>query len=212
MGRQGRQVIFSPAVIIATTALVALTCLVSADQMNNLTEIGGGMAATATAESATATAVRTGSHDNTATSGVMPPPTCQAVLDQICASPALASCREIISSKGGKLPLVALKDTDARGDPPAWRCYSPSALDTPGANSNGTARPAYNRTAHSPLYCTTPSLADALANCVRPARLILLENAAMRSGAVCLDGSPAAIYVRVGDPRKWHIHFEGGGK
>lgn len=46
-----------------------------------------------------------------------------------------------------------------------------------------------------------------------PAPLIVLTEAAESSGAVCLDGSPAAYYFSQGTGAgadNWLIHFEGG--
>ena len=43
---------------------------------------------------------------------------------------------------------------------------------------------------------------------------VLLTAAAARDGAVCIDGSPAAVYVKPGsgaDVNKWILFFEGGG-
>ena len=44
--------------------------------------------------------------------------------------------------------------------------------------------------------------------------LVKLEDAATATGARCLDGSPAAYYIRKGTgsgANKWYIHHEGGG-
>ena len=43
---------------------------------------------------------------------------------------------------------------------------------------------------------------------------VLLQEAAQKTGAVCLDGSPGMVYVRKGTgdgANKWYIHHQGGG-
>lgn len=43
---------------------------------------------------------------------------------------------------------------------------------------------------------------------------VSLTDAAAKTGAVCLDGSPAAYYIRPGSgsgASKWYIHHQGGG-
>jgi O-palmitoleoyl-L-serine hydrolase len=54
----------------------------------------------------------------------------------------------------------------------------------------------------------------AATNVVPPnnATLVLLEDAAKSLGAVCLDGSPAAYYIRKeAETTKFYVHQEGGG-
>jgi hypothetical protein len=139
----------------------------------------------------------------TARLSVPPPPQCVPAMSEFCASAPLASCRKAVASQHGKLPLVPLLDTDATGGPPAWRCFSPTALDDDDTR--------YNTTNRSTLYCTEDAaLRAVLTSCVSPAELVLLEDAAKEQGAVCLDGSPPAVYIRKGDPENWHVHFEGG--
>jgi photosystem II stability/assembly factor-like uncharacterized protein len=136
-----------------------------------------------------------------------PPAMCAAAMDRFCNGPALQRCIFAITKKGGLVPLVALFDSNPEHAASAWRCYSPSAL-TP----NHTA---YNSSSRSGLLCTEPSLAQVLKDCEHPpppVKLVLLEDAARTKGARCLDGSPAAIYMRPGtETKKWHVHFEGGG-
>ena len=141
-----------------------------------------------------------------------PTPKCQTMMDDYCNGKALTSCIAVIRTAHGEVPLVPLLDTDKELGQHAWRCYSGSAL-----NPNRTA---YNTTApRSGLYCTAHGLLAVLDECMPtpppppapPTRLIMLTEAAEKLGAVCLDGSAPAIYVRKGDPTKWHVHFEGGG-
>ena len=135
-----------------------------------------------------------------------PPAGCAAQMDAYCNGPRLAACRAIIARDGGNTTLVALLDGSPNSRTPAWRCYSPSAL------SGGAWDP---RGPHASLLCTTPQLAAVLDECQHPERrpeLVLLSEEAEAQGAVCLDGSPAAMYVRRGAERhRFHIHFEGGG-
>jgi len=134
-----------------------------------------------------------------------PPAQCAAPMDAYCASPAMSACVAAVAKQGGALPLVALRDTDSRGGPDQWRCYSPSALAANATRYDPTS-------AHRTLYCSEDAaLAAALTQCERPTRLVLLEAAARDDGAVCLDGSPPALWVRRGDPNIWHVHLEGGG-
>lgn len=111
---------------------------------------------------------------------------CLSQLAAFCNGPSLATCRSVITSKGGSLPLIPLHDTDPAANPAAWRCYSGSAL-TPDHTH-------YNTTKKSALFCTEDAtMRGLLAECVRPTTLVLLEDAASQNGAVCLDGSPSAV-------------------
>lgn len=149
------------------------------------------------------------------------PPTqkCETMMDAFCNGPTLSRCIDVIRANHGELPLVPLFDTGSRLEASAWRCYSGSALTTPNHIT-------YNRTApRSSLYCTEPELSIVFDECTGtpvpptppppppppPTKLVMLTDAAEKLGAVCLDGSAPAIYVRRGDPTKWHVHFEGGG-
>ena len=41
---------------------------------------------------------------------------------------------------------------------------------------------------------------------------LILDEAAARDGAVCLDGSPAVVYISLGtEPTKFYVHQQGGG-
>eukprot|EP00040_Diaphanoeca_grandis_P042186 m.264358 g.264358 ORF g.264358 m.264358 type:complete len:503 (-) comp55724_c0_seq1:411-1919(-) len=132
------------------------------------------------------------------------PAACALAMSNYCNGPALASCRAVIVKNGGALPLFPLHDTDSKLGPDLWRCYSVSALA-----ENHTQ---YNTTARSKLYCTEDAqLRSVISECEHPTELVILESAAKELGAVCLDGSPPAVYVRKGDPNNWHVHFEGGG-
>ena len=138
------------------------------------------------------------------------PKKCQQQLNDICnSSPVTSACRAEIQKEHGALPLVALRDTNAKGDPPQWRCYSPTCL-----NENETH---YLNASHCTLYCTEQSLLEgAIRECLnetRPVELVLLTDEAESQGAVCLDGSPAAYYFRPGSntTRSWIIEMEGGG-
>lgn len=145
--------------------------------------------------------------DVESTQATVPPVRCAARMDSYCNGPALQRCISVIRSKGGQTPLVPLFDTDSAHAAPAWRCYSPSALFP--------NRSAYDPAVVSGLFCTEPGLAGVLQECEHPpppVKLVLLEEAAKSRGAVCLDGSPGAIYLRPGaETKKWHIHWEGGG-
>ena len=83
---------------------------------------------------------------------VVPPTNCTPAMNAFCNSAALAQCIDIIHSKGGVTPLVALDDvTSQPHSEPAWRCYSPSTL-----NANKTA---YNATSSmNALFCTEREL------------------------------------------------------
>jgi hypothetical protein len=117
-----------------------------------------------------------------------PPAACAAAMDAFCNGVALAQCRATVVAKGGSLPLFPLHDTDSKGSPAAWRCYSGSAL-----NANLSQ---YNTSANSPLYCSEDAgLQRVLVDCTNPVELVLLEQAAREQGAVCLDGSPPAVCV-----------------
>lgn len=51
-------------------------------------------------------------------------------------------------------------------------------------------------------------------SCETPATRVLLTQAVQEHGAMCLDGSPAALYLRPGSGTgllKWFIHHQGGG-
>ena len=139
--------------------------------------------------------------------GSVPPTNCSTAMNNYCNSATLSTCIDVIKKEGGSTPLVALFDVSQHNSKPAWRCYSPSAL-----NANHTA---YNTSSGSGLYCTEPELDDILDKCLHPpppVKLVLLEDAAETLGAVCLDGSPPAVYVRLGaESEKWHVHMEGGG-
>jgi hypothetical protein len=139
------------------------------------------------------------------TATLVPPAQCVADMDAYCRGPAMAKCAEVIHQKGGDTNLVALLDGSSQSATRLWRCYSPSTLDT-----NNTR---YNpKSSYSALYCTEQQgLESALQSCLHPTKLVLLEDDARDHGAVCLDGTPPAIYVRTGDPNRWHVHLEGGG-
>ena len=137
-----------------------------------------------------------------------PPSKCAAAANAFCNGPSLARCAAAIAKEGGiSKPLVPLFDTNPELSVDAWRCYSPSAL-----NANRTA---YDRIAKKGLLCTESKLAEIVEQCLHPlpqAELILLTDAASRTGAVCLDGSPGAVYTRPGAVKKaFHLHLEGGG-
>ena len=135
----------------------------------------------------------------------VPPAKCRPAMDEYCNGPALQRCISVIKSKGGAVPLVALLDSTPKHAAAAWRCYSPTALNAD--------RTAYSPASKSGLLCTTPALGSVLETCLHPpppTKLVLLEDAARDLGAVCLDGSPAALYLRPGaETKKWHVHLEG---
>lgn len=135
---------------------------------------------------------------------------CTSVADRWCnTSPATAKCLAEIQRDHGTLPLVALRDTDSKGDAPLWRCYSPTCLDH--------TKTHYLNGSRCALYCTENSaLEKIIRNCTdppRPVQLVILDEAAERQGAVCLDGSPPAYYFRAGknNSRSWIVEMEGGG-
>lgn len=73
-------------------------------------------------------------------------PKCQAQLNTYCndkSVPAVATCLAAMARDGYRVPLVALRGSDAQGSAPMWRCYSPSSL-----NANQT------RYTHGSAYCT----------------------------------------------------------
>ena len=50
--------------------------------------------------------------------------------------------------------------------------------------------------------------------CAMPLKLVMLGDAALNDGAVCLDGTPAGYYIRYGSGQHatdFIVHLEGGG-
>eukprot|EP00041_Stephanoeca_diplocostata_P016470 m.324388 g.324388 ORF g.324388 m.324388 type:complete len:427 (-) comp20373_c0_seq9:1268-2548(-) len=144
----------------------------------------------------------------------LPPAKCRTVMQDFCNGARMYACISVIKSDGGLTPLEALYDTDSRLESQAWRCYSPSALTN--TTINGTTALVYNRALKSKLYCSEDAALSNILNVCEgksaATRLVLLEKAAMEDGAVCLDGSPPAVYIRQGaESTKWHIYLEGGG-
>lgn len=63
---------------------------------------------------------------------------------------------------------------------------------------------------HNPTRLVAHLLFLCLAGASNVATRVLLTDA-VKAGAVCLDGSPAAVYVKLGDPFKFVILQRGGG-